>query len=100
MLTFKDFSIDFKTRTVKKKGDVVKLTATEYNLLALLAKNEGRVLTHQYILTQVWGVANVDQSQSLRVFIAQLRKKIESDFNNPELIVTESRVGYRFVSVT
>lgn len=100
LLTIKDFSIDFKTRTVKKKNDAVKLTATEYNLLALLAKNEGRVLTHQYILTQVWGMAHADQSQSLRVFIAQLRKKIETDFNNPELIVTESRVGYRFVSAT
>ena len=66
----------------------------------LLAKNEGRVLTHQYILNQVWGPAQADQSQSLRVFIAQLRKKIENDANNPELIITESRVGYRFVSPT
>jgi two-component system KDP operon response regulator KdpE len=93
-----DLSIDFKARTVKKKNELIKLTATEYNLLALLVKNEGRVLTHHYILNQVWGPGNADQSQSLRVFIAQLRKKIENDYNNPELILTESRVGYRFVS--
>lgn len=99
-VAFKDFSIDFTTRVVKKGEELVKLTATEYNLLALLAKNEGRVLTHQYILTQIWGPTSIDQSQSLRVFIGQLRKKIETDFNNPELIVTESRVGYRFVSIT
>jgi two-component system, OmpR family, KDP operon response regulator KdpE len=97
-ITIGNLSIDFKSRTVKKKNEIVKLTATEYNLLCLLAQNEGRVLTHQYILNQVWGPAQADQSQSLRVFIAQLRKKIENDYNNPELILTESRVGYRFVS--
>ncbi|MBI2722465.1 MAG: response regulator [Bacteroidetes bacterium] len=95
-----DLMIDFKTRTVKKKNEPVKLTATEYNLLVLLVKNEGRVLTHQYILNQVWGPGNADQSTSLRVFIAQLRKKIENDYNTPELILTESRVGYRFVIPT
>ncbi|MGZ3863425.1 MAG: response regulator [Bacteroidia bacterium] len=98
VVVYGSLSIDFKTRTVKKKNEIVKLTVTEYNLLCLLVKNEGRVLTHQYILTQVWGPGQADQSQSLRVFIAQLRKKIEADYNNPELIVTESRVGYRFVS--
>ena len=96
-ITIGDLFIDFKTRIVKKNNETVKLTATEYTLLSLLAKNEGRVLTHQYILNQVWGPSNAE-SQSLRVFIAQLRKKIENDHNNPELILTESRVGYRFVS--
>ncbi|MGZ3865494.1 MAG: response regulator [Bacteroidia bacterium] len=95
---FGNLHIDFKTRIVKKSNEIIKLTLTEYNLLCLLAQNEGRVLTHQYILNQVWGPAQADQSQSLRVFIAQLRKKIENDHNNPELIVTESRIGYRFVS--
>ena len=95
-ITIGDLVIDFKTRLVKKDSETLKLTATEYALLVLLVKNEGRVLTHQYILNQVWGPAQADQSQSLRVFIAQLRKKIENDANNPELIITESRVGYRF----
>ncbi|HXB41627.1 MAG TPA: response regulator transcription factor [Bacteroidia bacterium] len=96
-ITAGHLTIDFKQRAVKKNNELVKLTATEYNLLCLLVKNEGRVLTHQYILTQVWGPGHADQSQSLRVFIANLRKKIENDYNNPELILTESRVGYRFV---
>lgn len=91
-----DLSIDFKSRTVKRKGEIIKLTATEYTLLVLLAKNEGRVLTHQYLLNQVWGPAHNEQAQTLRVFIGQLRKKIEKDPNNPEFILTESRVGYRF----
>lgn len=91
-----DLEIDLKTRTVKKKKEIVKLTATEYALLVLLIKNDGRVLTHQYLLNQVWGPGHSEQPQTLRVFIAQLRKKIENDHNNPELILTESRVGYRF----
>jgi two-component system KDP operon response regulator KdpE len=60
-----------------------------------LYKNEGKVLTHQYLLREVWGPGYIQQSQYLRVFIAQLRKKIETDPNNPTIIVTESGVGYR-----
>jgi two-component system KDP operon response regulator KdpE len=77
---------------------VIKLTATEYSLLALMAKNEGKVLTHQYLLNQVWGPSYSHESQYLRVFVAQLRKKIETDPNRPIHIITESRVGYRFVA--
>ena len=94
----KDLQIDLATRTVKKNNEVVKLTATEYTLLALFVKNEGRVLTHHYLLREVWGPGYITQSQYLRVFIAQLRKKIEDDPNRPYFIVTESGVGYRFVS--
>lgn len=90
--------VDFRNRLVKKNNEQVKLTATEYNLLSLLTQNEGRVLTQQFIINQIWGPGHTDQAQSLRVFIAQLRKKIEIDYNNPELIITESRVGYRFVT--
>ncbi|MCW3124032.1 MAG: Fis family transcriptional regulator [Flavipsychrobacter sp.] len=93
-----DLVIDLATRTVKKNNETIKLTATEYTLLALFVKNEGKVLTHHYLLREVWGPGYIDQSQYLRVFIAQLRKKIENDPNRPELIVTESGVGYRFVS--
>ena len=89
--------IDLAARIVKKKNEVIKLTATEYNLLALFARNEGKVLTHQYLLREVWGPGYISQSQYLRVFIAQLRKKIENDPNRPEMILTESGVGYRFV---
>lgn len=92
-----DLEIDLETRMVKKKNEVVKLTATEYSLLALLARNEGKVLTHQYLLRAIWGPGFINQSQYLRVFIAQIRKKIETDPNRPEYLLTESGVGYRFV---
>jgi two-component system KDP operon response regulator KdpE len=97
VINFGDLQIDLSARLVKKKQEPVKLTATEYSLLALLAKNEGKVLTHQYLLKEVWGPGYINQSQYLRVFIAQLRKKIEDDQNRPEVIVTESGIGYRFV---
>lgn len=90
--------IDLSNRVVKKNDELVKLTATEYTLLALFARNEGKVLTHQYLLREVWGPGYINQSQYLRVFIAQLRKKIEKDPNRPEYITTESGVGYRFVA--
>lgn len=90
--------VDMAARAVKKNKEPVKLTATEYNLLALFVRNEGKVLTHQYLLKEVWGPGYISQSQYLRVFIAQLRKKIENDPNHPEYIITESGIGYRFVA--
>jgi len=99
-LNFNDLQIDLSTRMVKKNNQLVKLTSTEYNLLAILIKNEGKVLTHQYLLRAIWGPGFINQSQYLRVFIAQVRKKIESDPNRPEYLLTESGVGYRFMSKT
>jgi two-component system KDP operon response regulator KdpE len=93
-----DITIDLGARTIKKNNESIKLTATEYRLLSLLAKNEGKVLTHQYLLREVWGPGYISQSQYLRVFIAQLRKKIETDANRPEYIITESGIGYRFLN--
>ena len=89
-------SVDFSTRTVKRNNEILKLTPTEYSLLVLFLKNEGKVLTHHFILREVWGPGHMSESQYLRVFIAQLRKKIEKDPNRPEMIQTESGVGYRF----
>lgn len=91
-----DLLIDLVARTVKRNEEIVKLTATEYSLMALFAKNESKVLTHRYILKEVWGVGYQTETQYLRVFVAQLRKKIEENPNNPLHIVTESGVGYRF----
>ena len=96
-LNFQDLQIDLSTRTVKKSNQLIKLTSTEYSLLALLVKNEGKVLTHQYLLRAIWGPGFINQSQYLRVFIAQIRKKIETDANRPEYLLTESGVGYRFM---
>ena len=95
LLVFGNLEIDLVARAVKKNKAAVKLTATEYNLLILLARNEGKVLTHQYLLRAIWGPGYVGQSQYLRVFIAQLRNKIEDDANHPKLLLTESGVGYR-----
>lgn len=90
--------IDIAKRLVKKNNETIKLTSTEYDLLALFVKNEGRVLTHHYLLREVWGPGYIDQSQYLRVFINQLRKKIETEPNQPQYILTESGVGYRFIA--
>ena len=82
VLTCKDLQIDFVARTIKKNGDILKLTTTEYNLMALFFKNEGKVLTHQQILHEIWGVGFQAETQYLRVYMAQLRKKMEE---NPEV---------------
>src|SRR5688572_11464520 len=79
VMDFGDLQIDFAARTVKKNGEFVKLTSTEYNLLFLFSKNEGRVLTHQYILKEIWGVGYQTDTQYLRVFVGTLRKKIEDN---------------------
>lgn len=92
-----DIEIDIAARVVTKNNEVLKLTATEFNLLVLLAKNEGRVLTHQFILKEIWGVGSQTETQYLRVFVGILRKKIETNPNQPQHIFTESGVGYRFV---
>jgi two-component system, OmpR family, KDP operon response regulator KdpE len=96
VITCGNIEIDLTARVVKKDNDGIKLTATEYNLLALFAKNEGKVLTHQYILKEIWGLGHQTETQYLRVFVNTLRKKIEQNANNPEHIITESGVGYRF----
>ena len=92
-----DLVIDISARTVKKNYEQIKLTSTEYKLLVLMARNEGKVLTHHYLLKQVWGPAYERESQYLRVFMAQLRKKIEENPNQPKHIITEPGVGYRFI---
>jgi two-component system KDP operon response regulator KdpE len=91
-----ELSIDLGSRSVSLKGESIKLTATEYSLLALMARNEGKVLTHHYLLKEIWGPGYINQTQYLRVFVAQLRKKLENDPNRPVHIRTESGIGYRF----
>ena len=95
-LIFGSVAIDLSGHTARKNGVLLKLTSTEFSLLAILAKNSGRVLTHQYLLKEVWGHGYLDQTQYLRVFVAQLRKKIEEDPSHPSLIITEPGIGYRF----
>jgi two-component system KDP operon response regulator KdpE len=92
-----NIKIDFAARVVTKNNEEIKLTNTEYLLLALLFKNIGKVLTHRFILKEVWGPGSTENSQYLRVFVGQLRKKIEDDSSRPEFLVTESGVGYRMI---
>ena len=95
-LTFGSLSIDLVNHIVRKEGIILKLTTTEFSLLSLLSRNSGRVLTHHTILKEIWGFGYVGQTQYLRVFIAQLRKKIEDDPAKPKYLITESGIGYRF----
>jgi two-component system KDP operon response regulator KdpE len=91
-----DVTIELANHTVTRKGQDVKLSATEFKLLAYLASNAGRVLTYRAILANVWGYAEANQMEDLRVYILQLRRKLEENTRKPRLILTEIGVGYRF----
>ncbi len=97
VMSYKDLDINLSKTTVRKGKEVVDLTATEYSLLRLFVRHEGNVMTHQYLLREIWGPGYINQSQYLRFNIAELRKKIENDPNRPTYIVTESGIGYRFI---
>jgi two-component system KDP operon response regulator KdpE len=90
-----DLRIDFGRRVVTASGREVHLTRTEYSLLALLVRNAGKVLSHRQILNSVWGPRHADDAQYVRVYMGQLRRKIERDPARPKYLVTESGVGYR-----
>jgi two-component system KDP operon response regulator KdpE len=96
VLRFGMLVVDFEKRLVTKSGVAVHLTPKEYELLVVLARNGGRVITHKQILSSLWGPAHKDDTQYLRVFVGQLRSKIEPDATAPMLLKTEPGVGYRF----
>ena len=91
--------VDLSARAVFVSGNQIKLTATEYDILKLLVRYAGKVVTQGHLLKEIWGPHASEQSQYLRVYIGQLRKKIEKDPSRPELILTESGVGYRLISL-
>ena len=97
VLNFGDLEIDVAQRRVTVDGNVIKLTPTEYELLRNLAVYSGKVLTHRQLLRAVWGPSYENDTQYLRVYIAQLRRKIESDPSRPRHIITEPGVGYRLL---
>lgn len=97
VFTAGDLEVDLSNRVVKRRGKLVKLTRTEYELLAYLVSNCGKVLTHKELLHNVWGPEYGQESEYVRTFITQLRRKIEDDSSNPQFIITEPRVGYRFI---
>ncbi len=93
-----DLEVDLSARVVKRKGQEVRLTDTEYSLLRLFVKHAGKVPTHRQILKEVWGPNSQEQTHYLRVYIAHLREKLESDPAKPRLISTEPGVGYRLLA--
>jgi two-component system, OmpR family, KDP operon response regulator KdpE len=95
ILRFGRIEIDLEKRIVKADGDEVHLTPNEYRLLQVLIKYPGKVLTQRQLLSEVWGPNNLDQAQYLRVYIAQLRRKLESDPARPKYLQTEPGIGYR-----
>ena len=90
-------TIDYEKRLVLVDNEEIHLTPIEYRLLLLLVANKGKVLTHNYILKEVWGYVETGDSKSIRVFMANLRRKIEKDKSEPRFILTEVGIGYRFV---
>ncbi len=99
MAVFKagQLEVDLPARLVKVNGQPVKLTATEYALLQLFVRHAGKVLTHRQILKEVWGPTYTEQTHYLRVYMTHLREKIEANPSEPELLVTESGIGYRLM---
>jgi two-component system KDP operon response regulator KdpE len=98
VITAGDLTIDLARHLVTRSGGEVKLTATEFKLLAYLASYANRVLTHQNILNNVWGPEYRDNVEYLRVFMSQLRKKLEAQPKNPAHLISEPGIGYRFVT--
>ena len=92
--------VDLAARAVTRNGKEVRLTATEYSLLRLFIQHAGKVLTHRHLLREVWGPNAVEQTHYLRVYIAHLRDKLETEPSTPRLIITEPGVGYRLVEET
>jgi two-component system KDP operon response regulator KdpE len=100
MLVVGALEVDFVQRQVRRAGEPVHLTRTELELLELLARYPGKLLTHEYLLRQVWGKSYGSESNYLRVYVGQLRRKLGDDATNPRLIVTEPGIGYRWIGGT
>ena len=96
MIEAGDFRIDLESRFVTVRGNEIRLTPKEFDLLTYLAKHPGKVVTHRALLAAIWGPNSTEQPEYLRVFVGQLRKKIEPDSSNPKYLLTEPWVGYRF----
>jgi two-component system KDP operon response regulator KdpE len=96
LLMFSGLRIDLLGRKVFLNNEIIRLTPTEYDILVYLAQKQGRVVTHREILRSIWGIEYGDEREYLRVFISQLRKKLDDNSLEPKYIVTEPGVGYRF----
>jgi len=94
-----ELAINFATEEVFLSGNRLKLTPTEFHLLSELVRNEGRVLTHSTLLEKIWGSEYVEDPSAVKKYIHRLRSKIEPDINNPQMIITERGIGYRFTKI-
>ena len=97
MFRFGDVEVDRTAHIARRAGEEVHLTPTEYRLLSVLMANAGRVLTHRQLLREVWGPSHTEQSHYLRIYMGHLRQKLEADPSQPQLLLTETAVGYRLV---
>ena len=97
-LRFGDIEVDLARRLVRAEGRDVHLTPIEFRLLGCLAQNAGMVLTHRHLLREVWGPSYIEQSHYLRIYMKQLRHKLEPDPARPRYLLTETGVGYRLAS--
>ncbi|MCU6482253.1 two-component system KDP operon response regulator KdpE [Arthrobacter silviterrae] len=91
-----EFTVDLANKRVTRRGEAVRMTPTEWNVLELLVRNPGRLVSQQQILSEVWGPAYAKETHYLRVYMAQLRRKLEADPGNPVHLLTEAGMGYRF----
>jgi two-component system KDP operon response regulator KdpE len=98
VLRFQDLEVDLARRAVRLRGDLVRLTPTEYRLLEAMATNAGKLLTHGWLLRKVWGPAYGTESHYVRVYVQQLRRKLEDDPSRPRFILTEPGLGYRWLA--
>jgi len=96
ILRYADLELDAEAMTLKRRGELVKLTRTELELLGFLMRHVGKVLPHRLLLRNVWGPEYGDESEYLRVYVGRLRRKIEDDPSEPKLLLTEHGIGYRF----
>ncbi|WP_019071096.1 response regulator [Streptomyces hokutonensis] len=96
LVTTDDFTIDLLAKKVTRAGHDIRLTPTEWHLLEILITNPGRLVTQKYLLQEVWGVSQSNKTNYLRVYMAQLRRKLEGDPSSPRYLITEPGMGYRF----
>ena len=97
VVTTDAFTVDLGKRRVTRGGEDVRLTPTEWNILAVLVRNPEKLVTQQQLLSEVWGPAYAKETNYLRVYMAQLRRKLEPDTGNPRHLLTEAGIGYRFL---
>ena len=95
-----DITIDYDRHRVQRLGEEIRLTPKEFELLSLLARHAGAVVTHRQVLAAIWGPAHTQDTQYLRVYIGHLRQKIEPNPDDPRIIITEPGIGYRIAEAT